>query len=154
MHEHLFERYSTLFHEDVEENYQLRAGLLEEVGQRNETNTAFTIMSYKADKAVSYDGIRASSLDGDIRDMFTKAFWDRPGADMHRMCRLVHLNKAVGKIPTPEQVRPILISSSIIKLIEASILERLNLYQTHTSKFQVGFKQGRSTLDALIRVHS
>lgn len=71
MQKYLFDRYASLYHTDGGEDYQLREGVLEEVGNRNGILAAYRIMRTKAKKAVAFDGIRASSLDKHERDMFT-----------------------------------------------------------------------------------
>ncbi len=81
--------------------------------------------------------------------------WSKESLDCLDMtnfeARLIPLNKKYPEIPKPEEFRPIVIMSSIIKLLEARTLESLQRYQvSKMHRSQVGFVP---TLDIYVNIH-
>jgi len=61
----------------------------------------------------------------------------------HFQCRLIPLNKDHPKIPKPDRFRPIIVSSPLVKLLEARFLPKLNDYLlSNIHKGQTGFIKG------------
>ena len=60
--------------------------------------------------------------------------------------RLIPLNKSHPKLPGPKDFRPIIVSSPIIKLLEARLLPKIRDYlQNHLYRGQIGFTPGLGT---------
>ncbi len=60
--------------------------------------------------------------------------------DFHFHSRIVPLNKMHSKIPMPTRIRPIVINSSIVKLLETRLLPKLQDYlKTKMHRSQIGF---------------
>jgi len=69
-----------------------------------------------------------------------------PNIDKFFRTRLVPLNKAHPNIPTPDQFRPIVIMSPIVKILEARFLPKLNKHMLQRIlPSQTGFVQGQGT---------
>jgi len=63
--------------------------------------------------------------------------------NIHSECRLVPLNKKNLQIPTRTDMKPIVITSPLVKLIEASLLPDLTDYLVHNlHAAQIGFVPG------------
>ncbi len=63
----------------------------------------------------------------------------------HFQCRLVALNKAHPEIPRPDQFRPVIITSLIVKILEARLLKPLREYAVlRLNRSQTGFVPGMS----------
>lgn len=89
-----------------------------------------------------------------IKDVFKSRFWDHEKSFIHLQARLIALDKAYPNIATESQYRPIVITSSIVKILEAYVVPSLRKYGTQRlNRNQVGFILGRSTLDNLVRLH-
>ena len=65
--------------------------------------------------------------------------------------RLIPLNKKHPHTPTPEEFRPIVVMSPLVKLIEARLLSKLQSYLANgMSKCQIGFVPG---MDVYVNIH-
>lgn len=73
---------------------------------------------------------------------------------LHFESRLVPLDKAFPKTPFTEEYRPIIITSPVIKCLEAFVQPDLQRYgETRMNRNQVGFVSKRSTADNIIRLN-
>lgn len=63
-----------------------------------------------------------------IKDTFKKEFWEHKKANIHFRSRLIALDKAFPKIPEQNQYRPIVVTSPIIKILEAYLIKDLKEY--------------------------
>lgn len=89
-----------------------------------------------------------------LKEIFTERFWRRSNSSLHTKARLIPLDKAYPKIATESKYRPIVVTSPIIKILEAYTLPKLREYgRNRLNKNQVGFKEECSTIDNLIRLH-
>lgn len=88
-----------------------------------------------------------------IRELFKEEFWNKPGASYHLKCRLIALDKCHPKIPSLEEYRPIVITSAVLKLLEAYIIDDLRNYGiSRLHKDQTGFVQGVGTQHNILRL--
>ena len=90
-----------------------------------------------------------------IKDIFKKKFWDRTGAIIHLLFRLIPLDKAAPKVEKPENAfRPICVCSAIIKILEAALINKLRIYVKNNVHYsQCGFIGGTSCAHNLVRLH-
>ena len=90
-----------------------------------------------------------------IKDVFKNKFWERTGAEKHFMSRLIPLDKAAPKVVEPENAfRPICVSSTIIRLQEGALINKLRSYVKNKVHYsQCGFIGGRSCAHNLVRLH-
>ena len=90
-----------------------------------------------------------------IKDVFKKEFWNRSKSITHLHSRLVALDKVAPNVAKPEEAfRPICVSSTIIRLQEASLINKLRKYVKENVHFsQCGFIGGRSCAHNLVRLH-
>ena len=71
--------------------------------------------------------------------------------DSHFEARLIPLNKKFPETPKPDEFRPIIVMSPIIKLLEARVLEKLQHYLTiNLHRSQTGFVP---RLDTFVNIH-
>ena len=71
--------------------------------------------------------------------------------DIHFKARLIPLNKKHPQIPKADEFRPIIVMSPIIKLLEARLLPKLQLYlQMNLQRSQTGFVPG---MDIYVNIH-
>ena len=111
-------------------------------------NVSIILNSLSSGKAISWDGVSDIIFKKEFRgkaESILKDFWTNAASvdDIHFLCRLVPLNKKFPHIPTRRDMRPIIIQSPVLKLIEAGLLPTLRsylLYQLHPS--QTGFVPG------------
>ncbi len=73
--------------------------------------------------------------------------WDSiPHSNKFFQSRLIPLNKVHPKLPSPRDFRPIIISSSIVKLLESRLLPKIRDYlTTKLYRGQTGFVSGMGT---------
>ncbi len=99
-------------------------------------------------KAISYDGITDSIFRKKFHKKSACIFRDlwkklKEIPNIHFESRLIPLNKLHPQIPTRKDMRPIIITSPVIKLIESSLLPDLSQYLTEKlHPGQVGFVPG------------
>ena len=71
------------------------------------------------------------------------------------MSRLIPLDKAAPKVVEPENAfRPICVSSTIIRILEGALINKLRSYVKNKVHYsQCGFIGGRSCAHKLVRLH-
>jgi len=63
--------------------------------------------------------------------------------NFHFLTRLIPLNKKFPDIPTPDQIRPIIVSSPLVKILESRLRSKLQKFlRDHVHRSQVGFTEG------------
>jgi len=104
--------------------------------------------SLSTEKAVAFDGLSDIMFGGEWKELAKiklKDLWDALaiGVEIHPIhfeARLVPLNKVHPRLPRASDCRPIIVTSPIIKLLEAGLKAKLDVYMMKTlHRSQVGF---------------
>ncbi len=98
-------------------------------------------------KAITTDCIHDSIFKKDNRGKVLTIFRDlwngKNIQDFHFHARLIPLNKKHPEAPRPDQIRPIVINSSIVKTLEIRLLPKLQEYlKMKLHRSQIGFVDG------------
>ena len=67
--------------------------------------------------------------------------------------RVVLINKRKTSIPRPQDVRPITVQNTILKLMELQVMEEIRQKAMETSEHQFGFKANKSYSHATVKVY-
>ena len=116
------------------------------------------LASLSNSKAIAYDGITDSIFKKEYSGKSSIIFADlwaslKQIPNTHFESRMVPLNKLHPNIPSRKDIRPIIITSPIVKMIEAALLPELKDYlikQLHPG--QIGFVPGNGILVNIYRV--
>ena len=89
-----------------------------------------------------------------LAEIFTQKFWSSKHANMHYDCRILPLNKSNSDQTTITSMRPIIITSYILKYLEQPILDQLSKYANsdNLNSAQVGFLKGYTTNTNHLRI--
>ena len=88
-----------------------------------------------------------------VMEVFTPAFWRDQYSGVHLVGRLIALSKIAGVNPAIDQIRPIVVNSPIVRLLEAPILDSLRIYcNDNLCTAQAGFLGGCSTATNLVKL--
>ena len=85
-----------------------------------------------------------------IRNLFQYGHWQTEHANRHLVARLICIvkGKVAGPYPTIDNLRPIVVASYVIKLLERPIFDQLQTYvKLQISDSQAGFRPGLNTKD-------
>lgn len=87
-------------------------------------------------------------------EVFTPEFWKSTSTtSLHLEGRLICLNKGMSLSPELSELRPILIMSPIVRLLEKPIAEELSIYcNEHCHSSQAGFLRDKTTSTNLCRL--
>ena len=106
------------------------------------------ILALSHDKAIAFDGLSdvmfkkelAKLTSSKLKDIWSINLDEVAGLKKSWVLRLIPLNKVFPETPTRTQLRPIVISSPLIKLLEARFLEKLKIYLNEKlDRSQTGF---------------
>jgi len=112
------------------------------------------ISNISVNKAIAFDGIsdlifQKNNIDESsekLCDLWNVNWNNVPDAGIFFRSRLIPLNKSHPKLPGPKDFRPIIVSSPIVKLLEARLLPKIRDYlQNHLYRGQIGFTPGLGT---------
>lgn len=112
------------------------------------------MMSISHNKAIAFDGVTDILFTREFLDASSKILcnlwsidWDSiEGSELFFKSRLIPLNKNFPKMPGPKDFRPIIISSPVVKLLEALLLPKIRDYLSQKLyRGQVGFVKGMGT---------
>jgi len=109
-------------------------------------------------KAISFDLFSDVIFSEEFKNKTSqviKDLWSRKSTkylnEYHFEARLIPLNKKFPEIPKPDEFRPIIVMSPLVKLLEARLLETLQNYLTTSlHRSQTGFVPG---LDIFVNIH-
>ena len=95
---------------------------------------------YTAPYEICFNKIRLAT------SIFKEDFWSDKRSNIHFKCRLIALSKDSSTAPELSSIRPIVVASTIIRILEAPIVKALKVYNTgKVHENQAGFQQGKNT---------
>ena len=119
------------------------------------------IRNISTNKALAFDGVsdvifcqeNINQASQKLSDIWNINWNEIPGSDVFFKSRLIPLNKCHPNLPGPKDFRPIVVSSPIVKLLEARLLPKIRGYlRKEMYRGQIGFTPDLGTSVNLFRL--
>ena len=106
-------------------------------------------LAYDLFSDIIFNGANKDKFKGMIKNLWTEENLSKLDS-RHFLARLIPLNKKHPDVPTPQEIRPIIVMSPLYKLLEARLLPKLRNYLiSKLARSQIGFV---SSMDVSVNI--